>query len=85
MGSKLSEGFYMETPAVSESTSQISRITIQEAKERVDRGEKIYLIDVRGHPDEYQIKGAVCYEPAAIMSAEHVGLGIPKESLIITY
>ena len=75
----------METPAILGSKSQISRITIQEAKERLDRGEKVYVIDVRGHPDEYQIKGSVCYEPAAILSAEHIELEIPKESLIITY
>lgn len=75
----------METGKASEATSQISRITIQEAKECLDRGEKIYFIDVRGIPDEYQIKGSVCYEPIAILSAEHVELGIPKDSLIITY
>ena len=44
-------------------TSQVSRITVQEAKERLDRGGKVYFIDVRGVPDEYQIEGAVCYEP----------------------
>jgi len=75
----------MESSAVSERASQISRITIQEAKERLDRGEKVYFIDVRGVPDEYQIKGSVCYEPIAILSAERVELGIPKDSLIITY
>ncbi len=75
----------METSAISEPKSQISRITIQEAKERLDRGEKVYFIDVRGIPDEYQIKGSVCYEPIVILSAEHIELGLPKDSLIITY
>ena len=75
----------MQTSTISEPKSQISRITIQEAKECLDRGEKIHFIDVRGIPDEYQIKGSVCYEPIAILSAEHVELGIPKDSLIITY
>ena len=75
----------MEASAVSERASQISRITVQEAKERLDRGEKVYFIDVRGIPDEYQIKGSVCYEPIAILSAEHVELGIRKDSLIIPY
>ncbi len=63
----------------------MSRITAQEAKERLDRGEKVYFLDVRGAPDEYQIKGAVCYEPVALLSAERVELGIPKDSLIILY
>lgn len=75
----------MAASAVPEQASQISRITIQQAKERLDRGEKVYFIDVRGIPDEYQIKGSVCYEPTAILSAERVELGIPKDSLIITY
>ena len=77
-------GIKMETSAVSEQASQVSRITIQEAKERLDRGEKVYFIGVRGIADEYQIKGSVCYEPIAILSAERVELGIPKDSLIIT-
>lgn len=75
----------MEASTVSEQAFQISRITIQEARERLDRGEKVYFIDVRGIPDEFQIKGAVCYEPIAILSAERVELGIPKDSLIIPY
>ncbi len=66
-------------------TSQVSRITVQEAKERLDHGEQVYFLDVRGVPDEYQIKGAVCYEPVALLSAERVELGIPKDSLIILY
>ncbi len=70
---------------MSEQPSQVSRITVQEAKEHLDRGEKVYFIDVRGIPDEYQIKGAVCYELIAILSAEHVELGIPKDSLIVPY
>lgn len=70
---------------MSAQTSQVSRITIEEAKECLDRGGKVYFIDVRGVPDEYQIKGAVCYEPIAILSAERVELGIPKDSLIVPY
>ncbi len=70
---------------MSAQTSQVTRISVQEAKERLDRGEKAYFLDVRGVPDEYQIKGAICYEPVAILSAERVELGIPKDSLIIPY
>ncbi len=66
-------------------TTRVSRITAQEAKERLDRGEKVYFLDVRGVPDEYQIGGAVCYEPVALLGAERLELGIPKDSLIIPY
>jgi len=47
------ESLRMETSTTPEPKSQISRITIQEAKERLDRGEKVYFLDVRGVPDEY--------------------------------
>lgn len=75
----------METSKISEPKPQVSRIPIKEAKERLERGEKVYFLDVRGIPDEYQIKGSLCYEPRSILSAEHVELGIPKDSLVITY
>jgi|GEM_PF-1230473 hypothetical protein len=45
----------------------------------------VHFLDVHGIPDEYQIKGSICYEPAAILNAERVELGIPKDSLIIPY
>ena len=75
----------METSTILQRKFQISRITIQEANERLEHGEKVYFLDVRGAPDEYQIKGSRCYEPGSILSAEHVELGIPKDSLVITY
>jgi len=64
---------------------EISRISPQAAKKLLDQGRKVYFLDVRGIPDEYSIKGSVCYEPAAILNAERVELGIPKDSLIIPY
>ncbi len=64
---------------------EISRISPQAAKKLLDQGRKVYFLDVRGIPDEYQIKGSTCYEPVAILNAEHVELGIPKDSLIIPY
>jgi len=66
-------------------TPGISRISPQAVKKLLDQGRKVYFLDVRGIPDQYQIKGSVCYEPAAILSAERVALGIPKDSLIIPY
>jgi hypothetical protein len=70
---------------MSPSSPEIWRITIQESKQRPDRGEKVYFLDVRGVPDEYQIKGSVCYEPIAILRAERIELSIPKDTLIIRY
>ncbi len=75
----------METSTISEREPQISRIAIQEAMERLERGEKVYFLDVRGRPDEYQIQGSRCYEPSSILSAESVELDIPKDNLIVTY
>ncbi len=65
--------------------ARISRILPLEVKTLLDQGKKVYFLDVRGIPDEFQIKGSVCYEPAAILSAERVELGIPKDSLIVPY
>ena len=70
---------------VSPETPEISRISPQAVKKLLDQGRKVYFLDVRGIPDEYQIKGSICYEPAAILNAERVELGIPKDSLIIPY
>ncbi len=64
---------------------EISRISPQAAKKLLDQGRKVSFLDVRGIPDEYSIKGSVCYEPAAILNAERVELGIPKDSLIVPY
>ena len=70
---------------MSPSTSEISRQSIQEVKERLDQGEPVYFVDVRRHPDENQIKAAVQYDPEAILAAEHTELPVPKDRLIITY
>ncbi len=74
-----------EAPKASAKPTQISRISPQAVKKLLGQGRKVYFLDVRGIPDEFQIKGSVCYEPAAILSAERVELGIPKDSLIVPY
>jgi predicted heme/steroid binding protein len=66
-------------------TPEISRISPQAVKKLLDQGRKAYFIDVRGIPDEFQIKSSVCYEPVAILNAQRVELGIPKDSLIVPY
>ena len=70
---------------MSPSTSEISRQSTQEVKQRLDQGEPFYFVDVRRHPDDNQIKGAVHYDPETILASEHVELPVPKDRLIITY
>ncbi len=75
----------VEVGNVLSETPKISRIPPQAVKKLIDQGRKVYFLDVRGIPDENQIKGSICYEPAALLSAERVQLGIPKDSLIVPY
>ena len=70
---------------MSQSTHEVSRLTVQEVKQRLDQGEKVHFLDVRGAPDDFQIKGSVCYTPAVLTNADRVELGIPKDSLIVPY
>ena len=64
---------------------EIVRLTVQEVKERLNKGEQLYFVDVRRHPDESQIKGATYYDPEAILASEHVELPVSRDCLVITY
>ena len=64
---------------------EVARLTAQEVKERLDMGEQIYFVDVRRHPDEFQIKGATLYDPEAILASDHVELPVSRDCLVITY
>ncbi len=66
---------------------QISRLSPQEVKNRLDRGESVFFCDVRRHPDGKKIKGALYFDPEAILNADRIQLpGIKdKDQLIITY
>ena len=68
-----------------QSTHEVSRLTVQEVKQRLNQGEKVHFLDVRGAPDDFQIKGSVCYTPAALTNADPIELGIPRDSLIVPY
>ena len=70
---------------MSSSTSEIPRQTIQEVKRHLDQGEAVYFVDVRRHPDDTQIKGAVYYDPEEILSTDRMALPVPKNQPIITY
>jgi len=64
---------------------EIVRLTVQEVKERLDKGEQLHFVDVRRHPDESRIKGATYYDPEAILASDHVELPVSRDCLIITY
>ncbi len=72
----------MAAPA---SESQMARLTAQQVKDRLDKGEPLYFLDVRRHPDDSQIKGATYYDPESILASGHVELPVSRECLIITY
>jgi len=67
------------------SEAGIVRLTANQVKERLDKGEEPYFVDVRRHPDDSQIKGAIYYDPESILAADHVDLPVSRDSLIITY
>ncbi|MBW2148069.1 MAG: rhodanese-like domain-containing protein [Deltaproteobacteria bacterium] len=58
------------------------KISQEEAKERLDRGENIFFLDVRGHPDDHKIKGALVVPPAEVAAQAD---RIPRNKTIITY
>ncbi len=67
------------------SESGIARLTAKQVKERLDKGEELYIVDVRRHPDEFQIKGASYYDPEAILASDRLELPVSRDCLIITY
>jgi hypothetical protein len=54
-------------------------------KRFIDHGENVCFLDVRGYPDENQIKGSVYYNPSTILGTGTVELPVPKKGLIIVY
>lgn len=72
----------MATPA---SSRDVPRISPEEVKKRVEQGERIYFLDVRRHPDDFQIQGAVYHEPEALLAAPRAEMPVPSDQLIVTY
>jgi hypothetical protein len=72
----------MAAPA---SESEIARLTTKQVKERLDKREELYFLDVRRRPDDSQIKGATYYDPESILASDHVDLPVSRDCLIITY
>ena len=67
------------------SNSQMARLTVQQVKDRLDKGEPVYIIDVRRHPDDSQVQGATYYDPESILASNRVELPVSRDCLIITY
>ena len=72
----------MATPA---SDSQMARLTAQQVKDRLDKGERLYFVDVRRHPDDSRIQGSTYYNPESILASDSVELPVSRDCLIITY
>ena len=65
--------------------ADIRRWTIQEVSAHLARGDSLYFLDVRRHPDCTQIKGASYWPPFDLLKADQIVLPFPKEALIIPY
>ncbi len=65
----------------------ITRLSPEEIKSRMDRGEPVFLCDVRRHPDDVKAKGAIYFDPEALLRADRIQLpGVTdKNELIATY
>jgi len=77
---------FLVAPAAFSAMDGVPRITAQELKAKMDRGENILIIDVRTG-DEYErsrikIKGAV---RISIVNIEDKASELPKDKEIITY
>jgi len=77
---------YMIVPAVFSAEDNIPRITVQELKAKMEKGEDLLVIDVRTGNDyersKIKIKGAV---RISIVKIEERSRDLPKDKEIITY
>jgi hypothetical protein len=67
------------------SEPEIARLTARQVKERLDKKEELYFVDVRRHPDDFQIRGATYYDPDSILASDHADLPVSRDCLVITY
>ena len=77
---------HLIVPAVFSATDGVPRITVQELKAKMDKGEDLVIIDVRTGEDyagsRIKIKGAV---RIPIVQMEERYKELPKDKQIITY
>lgn len=63
----------------------LERYTMQDVMQRLERGERLLLMDVRPQPDTTQIQGAVYYDPNDLLAADALILPVPLDTQIVTY
>jgi 3-mercaptopyruvate sulfurtransferase SseA len=77
---------HLTVPAVFSATDDVPRITVQELKAKIDKGEDLVIIDVRTGKDyegsRIKIKGAV---RIPIVQMEERYKELPRDKQIITY
>jgi rhodanese-related sulfurtransferase len=76
----------LAAPAAFSATDGVPRMTVQELKAKMDRGEDVLIIDVRTGNDyersRIKIKGAM---RISIVNMEDKARGLPKDKEIVTY
>ena len=77
---------YLTVPAVFSATDNVPRITVQELKAKMDKGEDLIVIDARTGNDyegsKIKIKGAV---RISIVKIEERSRDLPKDKEIVIY
>lgn len=63
----------------------VPRISPQELKRRQDSGEPVVILDVRRHPDEASLPGALHFDPEDILQVYNFELPVPKDRTIVAY
>ena len=66
------------------SESDIKKIDVDELQASMRDG-NVTVLDVRVHPDEEQIAGALRFDPTKIDDSDIPTLDVPKDRTIVTY
>ncbi len=70
---------------MSQSASEVSRISPTRVKECLDAGEAIFILDARPRRDDRQIPASFWFDPMDILKADRILLSARKDQLIVTY
>ena len=63
---------------------ELKKISVDDLADRMENGE-VTILDVRVHPTEQQIRGAIRVKPEDVDECDVPGLAVPKDRLIVTY
>ena len=70
---------------MSQPASEVSRVTPQGVKQRLDEGEPMFILDVRRERNASQIPGSFWFDPDDLLKADRILLSARKDQLIVTY